>query len=233
MMIRAGLASPEEVEESLAEQERLKGAGVQRRLGEIMVERGIVESGDLARLLSRQREKLRVDVGEAPGGVAILELFGALDDENTRAVLDGALAGLLGRGRFEIVVDCSGLNYMNSLGVGVFVERAGELRREGGDFHFCRLPARGADVFGILELDRVFRVFGGRAEAVAAFARRAGASERPEAVLAASRLGRTYHRPECLAVRAIAAYNYVEFHSFREAEGSGRRPCAKCRPRES
>jgi anti-sigma B factor antagonist len=115
----------------------------------------------------KEAEKLRVDQ-EDVGTVSIVALHGFVD-RHTIGLLDGALAGLLERGRARIVIDCAELTYISSNGMGVFISYVSKARSQGGDIKLCNLRDVARTVITMLGLHRHFEVFEVRSAAVASF----------------------------------------------------------------
>lgn len=116
----------------------------------------------------KEAEKLRVDVIE-DGKAAVVALFGFVD-RHTIALLDGALAGLLEKGKASIIIDCAELTYISSNGMGVFISYVSKARSQGGDIKLCNLRDVARTVITMLGLHRHFEVFESRSEAIASFA---------------------------------------------------------------
>jgi anti-sigma B factor antagonist len=116
----------------------------------------------------KESEKLRVDVEDVQD-VSVVALFGFVD-RHTIALLDGALAGLLDRGRARIIIDCAELTYISSNGMGVFISYVSKARSQGGDIKLCNLRDVARTVITMLGLHRHFEVFESRSDAVGSFA---------------------------------------------------------------
>lgn len=116
----------------------------------------------------KEAEKLRVDVIE-DGKAAVVALFGFVD-RHTIALLDGALAGLLEKGKANIIIDCAELTYISSNGMGVFISYVNKARNMGGDIRFCNMRDIARTVITMLGLHRLFEVYDDRDGAVESFA---------------------------------------------------------------
>ena len=99
------------------------------------------------------------------GPVEILTLIGELD-AHTATELDAAISRCLQNGRTRIVVDGTGLEYISSAGLGVFLGHIDEIREQGGDLIICGLRARVLDVFDLLGLPMLFRILDAEEQAI-------------------------------------------------------------------
>lgn len=124
--------------------------------------------GGAAPTKPKESQKLRVEVTQE-GQATVVSLHGFVD-RHTIALLDGELAGALGRGEVRIVIDCAELTYISSNGMGVFISYVNRARHQGGDIRLCNLRDVARTVITMLGLHRHFQVFESRAEAVASFA---------------------------------------------------------------
>lgn len=90
--------------------------------------------------------------------VAIVELYGYLD-ASTANELDNLLARLLEEGYTKIVLNCAGLEYISSAGLGVFMGHIESYRAVGGDLRFCSLRERIATIVEMLGFPLIFHFF--------------------------------------------------------------------------
>ncbi|WP_412060378.1 STAS domain-containing protein [Rubrivirga sp. IMCC45206] len=104
----------------------------------------------------------------ADGPVRVLELHGELDAHTApdfEAALDTCLAG----GDARLVADGSGLDYVSSAGLGVFMAYVEPARSGGGDLKIAALSEKVFEVFDLLGFPTVFDMHTTVAEAVEAF----------------------------------------------------------------
>lgn len=99
------------------------------------------------------------------GPVEVLTLVGELD-AHTVSELDAALQQCLSNGRYRIVVNGSGLQYISSAGLGVFLGHIDEIRDKGGDLAICELHPRVFDVFDLLGFPMLFSIVPSEADAI-------------------------------------------------------------------
>lgn len=103
------------------------------------------------------------------GTDATVSLQGYVDAE-TAPTMRREFKGLYRQGVLNVVVDCTGMNYVSSQGVASLVEMASDLRDLGGDLRLCGLNPRTELVFEHLSLLRFFRIFADVGAAAASFA---------------------------------------------------------------
>ncbi len=66
---------------------------------------------------------------------------------------------LIEGGALKIAVDMDGLDFIDSLGIGVLVNCAKLIRQKGGDIVLYRVPEHIDRIFGPLRLNRFIRIF--------------------------------------------------------------------------
>jgi len=100
--------------------------------------------------------------------VLVVALRGEVDAENV-----GDLLAFFDRGECRdekrIVLDLTGLRYVDSSGLGAFVKLMKEARRSGGDVRLAGPTREVRKVLELTRLNRVFDVCPGRDEALAHF----------------------------------------------------------------
>lgn len=111
-----------------------------------------------------------VNVIEARGNrqVSILKVKGYLDT-TTAGELEGALASLLNKGKYKIVVDLSNVNYISSAGWGIFIGEIKKIRENAGDLKLAGMIADVFEVFQLLEFHSILESYPTTEEAVASF----------------------------------------------------------------
>ena len=102
------------------------------------------------------------------GAARVLALSGDLD-AHTAPEFEAALAACLAEGDAQIVADGSGLTYVSSAGLGVFMALLEPARAAGGDIVIAALPERVFETFDLLGFPEVFRFAPSAAEAAALF----------------------------------------------------------------
>lgn len=104
----------------------------------------------------------------ADGGLTILSLEGYLD-AHTAPEFENAIQSEIDSGRFQIIVDCAGLTYISSAGLGVFMGFVEEIRSKKGDIKICGLIPKVLQVFELLGFQQLYHILESRSEAVRKF----------------------------------------------------------------
>ncbi len=91
------------------------------------------------------------------GEVVVLEPKGFLD-AHTAPEFEAAIQAQLDEGRNRIIVDCSGLTYISSAGLGVFMGFVEDVREGGGDIKMCALIPKVRQVFELLGFHQLFHI---------------------------------------------------------------------------
>lgn len=110
---------------------------------------------------------LEIETREA-GDVTLLYPRGYVD-AHTVGLLDQEIAKAMRARRFKIVLNCSGLSYIASAGLGAIMGAIGELRRNGGDLRLSDANDAVQHILDVLGLSRLYPVFPSEHEAVTSF----------------------------------------------------------------
>ncbi|HEY2016736.1 MAG TPA: STAS domain-containing protein [Bryobacteraceae bacterium] len=102
------------------------------------------------------------------GDVSILALTGYLD-AYTAPQFEKSIQEEFDNGRVRIVVDCAGLTYISSAGLGVFMSFIEDVRDARGDIKICAVVPAVYQVFEILGFPELFEIVPGRADAISRF----------------------------------------------------------------
>jgi anti-sigma B factor antagonist len=102
------------------------------------------------------------------GNVSVLALTGYLD-AYTAPQFEKAIQEDYDAGRIRIVVDCTGLTYISSAGLGVFMSFIEDIHEAGGDIKICCVVPNVFQVFEILGFPELFEILPTRADAVQRF----------------------------------------------------------------
>jgi len=100
--------------------------------------------------------RLQIDAQPEEGG-AVLRLAGDLN-MHTCSELRTKLLELIEQQPGRLIVDLSGVGYIDSSGVGTMIEAKRRLERTGGRIVLAGLQARVRSVFEIARLDRYFKI---------------------------------------------------------------------------
>jgi anti-sigma B factor antagonist len=107
------------------------------------------------------------------GDVSILSVNGFLD-AHTAPKFEKSMQEEVDAGRFRMIVDCAGLTYISSAGLGVFMSFVEDVREKGGDIKICGLTEDVYQVFDILGFPALFDIVPDRAAAIEKFCGPAG-----------------------------------------------------------
>ena len=105
---------------------------------------------------------------ELSSGEWLIEVSGRLDQTQTPE-LEEHLDNLLARGNHRILVDMSGVTYINSGGLRCLVTAWRKAKKQGGNVVLAGLRERVNEVFSMIGFDKVFDVYATRASAEAAW----------------------------------------------------------------
>lgn len=94
---------------------------------------------------------------------------------HTVRLFEGELQKVLEQRRFKIVVNCSGLAYIASAGLGAIMGAIEEIRGNGGDLRLSELNETVRNIFEILGFHHLYRIFPSEVDAILSFRQNAGA----------------------------------------------------------
>ena len=101
--------------------------------------------------------ELRTKVKEA-GGYPVIELKGEID-LSTSPVFKEKVYEIIESGKKDIVIDLSGLEFMDSTGLGVLVAALKKTSMEGGSIRLVCNKKSIIKIFTITGLDKVFTIY--------------------------------------------------------------------------
>ena len=117
-------------------------------------------------------DELIIDRQSTPEGVLILRITGWLTLKN-KASFEDALDKTQGQ---NVVLDLPGLQYMDSAGLGSLLKGYVAAQKYGGKLALAGLLPRVRDLLQLTKIEPLFQIYPTAAEAVAAFAKSAGAA---------------------------------------------------------
>lgn len=91
-----------------------------------------------------------------------------LDAGNVRDFKEAALALILTRQR--VVLDLSGVKFIDSSGLGALIACLRKINEQRGDFRLCEMSRTVRALFELMRMHRVFSIYATRQEAVQSFA---------------------------------------------------------------
>lgn len=102
-------------------------------------------------------ENQNVSSIEEKNGISIIHIQGRLD-VGTAPSFDKFLKQLIGEGRNRLIVEMSGLEYISSAGIGVFVSCKQAASKQGGDVGIAGMQKNVYQVFDLLGFSKVFKI---------------------------------------------------------------------------
>lgn len=101
-------------------------------------------------------------------GITVLDIIGELD-AHTASKLEQSLKSLIDEKKFNIVVNCSSLDYIASAGLGVFMAYIEDVRMLGGDIKLSNMSDRVYNVFDLLGFPALYDILPDEEEAISNF----------------------------------------------------------------
>lgn len=101
--------------------------------------------------------------------VVILEMFGKITIGEGSVQLRDAVGNLLDSGRNKIILNLSGVSYVDSSGIGELVSRYTTTKNAGGRLKLLSLPKKIKDLLMITKLLTVFEIYEDEQAAVDSF----------------------------------------------------------------
>jgi anti-sigma B factor antagonist len=110
----------------------------------------------------------RSTAGDA-GRLVVLALDGFLD-AYTAPQFEKSIQSEMDAGRVQLIIDCTGLSYISSAGLGVFMGFIEEIREKGGDIKICGLGPKVRQVFELLGFPALYDIHANVGESVERYA---------------------------------------------------------------
>ncbi len=101
-------------------------------------------------------ENIKISVSESgrDADVSVVRIDGVIDTL-TATNLEEVLERLLKRGRYKIILDLAGVDYISSAGWGIFISRIKEIRDKSGDIKLANMVANVYEIYELLEFDNI------------------------------------------------------------------------------
>lgn len=100
--------------------------------------------------------------------IDVLEIQGELD-AHTAPQLEDVLQNLIKEQKYRIVVNCKGLDYIASAGLGVFMAYIEDVRELGGDIKLTNMKPKVFNVFDLLGFPTLYEILDDEKEAITNF----------------------------------------------------------------
>ncbi len=104
------------------------------------------------------------------GNICYLKLKGPLKYGEGVKQLDEAVEGALTTGHIQLLLDLSGMPYIDSSGIGAIVDALRQAKKAGGDAKLVNPSSFAAKTFKMVGILTLFKVYDSEAEAVEACA---------------------------------------------------------------
>jgi len=91
-------------------------------------------------------------------GITIFKLEGEIMDKNQTSGLMEEIDTMISSGKKNIVLEMSGIRYMNSSGLNVLVNILTKARNAGGDVSVCSLSTKVRELLVVTKLDTIFHI---------------------------------------------------------------------------
>lgn len=104
-------------------------------------------------------ENISISLSESTSAeVSEVRVDGVIDTL-TASELEEVFETLLKRGRYRIVVDLAGVDYISSAGWGIFISNIRDVRAHGGDIKLANMVSNVYEIYDLLEFDNVLKAY--------------------------------------------------------------------------
>jgi anti-anti-sigma factor len=105
-------------------------------------------------------ENINISLSESGQDRSISEIrVDGVIDTLTAGELEEVIESLIKRGRFRIVFDLAGVDYISSAGWGIFISHIKDVRANGGDIKLANMVPNVQEIYQLLEFDNVLQAF--------------------------------------------------------------------------
>jgi len=111
---------------------------------------------------------LNVEIEKLPDGVAVVSMEGQLTLGLNLKLADSQVHAAIAEGATKLVFDLTGLDYIDSAGLGMVVFTYGTLNEKGGTLRLCGVASRIASVLKLTKTDELLGMDATREESLAA-----------------------------------------------------------------
>ncbi|UCD93957.1 MAG: STAS domain-containing protein [Candidatus Zixiibacteriota bacterium] len=105
-------------------------------------------------------ENIKISVSERghDEDISIVRVDGVIDTL-TATQLEDVLDKLIKRGRYRLILDLAGVDYISSAGWGIFISRIKEIRENGGDVKLANMVPNVMEIYELLEFDNILKAY--------------------------------------------------------------------------
>jgi anti-anti-sigma factor len=105
-------------------------------------------------------ENISISLSESGPDRSVSEIrVDGVIDTLTAGELEEVIDTLIKRGRFRIVFDLAGVDYISSAGWGIFISHIKDVRANGGDIKLANMVPNVYEIYQLLEFDNVLQAF--------------------------------------------------------------------------
>jgi anti-anti-sigma factor len=122
-------------------------------------------TGNKITALIRKQSPMKLNT-ESLNNIQIVNIEGRLDTTNS-GEFETYMNNILGSGCKNLLLDCSGLSYVSSSGLRVFLVVQKRMASSGGSFSICSLQPTIREIFEISGFTMIFSIFPDKASALA------------------------------------------------------------------
>jgi anti-sigma B factor antagonist len=102
--------------------------------------------------------KLSLSQAGPSGELSIVRVDGVVDTI-TASELENVIDGLLIQGRYKVLVDLGGVEYISSAGWGIFISKIQEVRDHQGDIKLVNMIPNVYEIYELLEFEHIIQAF--------------------------------------------------------------------------
>ncbi|MGD8395300.1 MAG: STAS domain-containing protein [Candidatus Eiseniibacteriota bacterium] len=102
-------------------------------------------------------------------GVMVLAMTGKLMGGKDAETFHETVKRELADGHQKILIDLSGVDWINSTGLGILISAAHTVKRDGGALKLCRISSRVESILMVTRLNMIFETYDNEAQALASF----------------------------------------------------------------
>jgi anti-anti-sigma factor len=105
-------------------------------------------------------ENIKISVSERghEDDISVVRVDGVIDTL-TATQLEDVLDKLIKRGRYRIILDLAGVDYISSAGWGIFISRIKEIRENEGDVKLANMVPNVMEIYELLEFDNILNAY--------------------------------------------------------------------------
>ena len=99
-------------------------------------------------------------------------------DTMTASELEEVIGSLLKRGRYQLVVDLAGVEYISSAGWGIFISHIKDIQDNDGDLKLANMIPNVYEIYELLEFDNVLKAYKSLDDALSDFSGNSSSSKK-------------------------------------------------------